>query len=1205
MKRPSHSGLMALLLCALSACIPLKKPEPKLDSTGSGVQQTTAMPHLVVQLSHGNDISSMALSSDGRFLATAGWDKSLRLWQTVTGRELRSIGPFDEYIHSIAFSADSKLLLSGGNDSHARLWSVESGEKRLDIKHHAKAITAVAFSPDNQHFATGGRDNQVFIHRAVNGEITQHLAKFNSAISALAFSSDGRYLLVGSHLSPTLWEVASGKKIVTYMGHQQGVKMIAFSDDGQHVYASSYDNTLRRWRISGEEEMIYTGHTGVINSIAETKGGAGVITGSEDKTVRYWDNATGNEVRRIGNHARRVVGLNVDPSGKVIYIASENRAIVWDLAADRQLLSFEGNSGLVSSIAISSNGRYVLLGSWDNVARLWDLETGMQIRQLIGHTDDIRRVGFSSDNRFMVTGSRDGSARVWNTLTGEIVSQLNAHQSPMRPVMFSPDDSYLATAGDDATVRLWDVHNDFRELRSFGAQQGHLLSLAISDDSRFLASSGIDPKIVVWNARNGTQERVIQGHENFVYSLEFTSDGDRLLSASLDKTARIWDLRRGKELLRLEGHTQGIFAAAFSPNEQLIATASQDGTARIWDAQSGDMRHVLQGHEGGVNDLVFTRDNRYLLTVGEDQTTRLWEMQNGKEICRLVSFSNGNWAVVDSEGRYDAANGGDINELHWVIGTEQIALYQLKDRYYEPGLLAKKLGLNTEPLRDVQAFTSPKLFPDIEINTPEGKPSMLDIKLRNRGGGIGRVTISINGKEVATDARGRGSNPDAEVMQIEQSISNHPYLIPGKKNLIEVRAYNKEGYLASRGVVREYVAPEDGQLKVPTLWAIISGVSDYSGDQIDLRYAAKDALDIANALSLGGHRFFGADKFRLRLLTTAPHPNAISPTKLNIQKAFEEIQKAKPWDIVLVFLAGHGITLHDTYYYLTADAYSTQLVDPAIRSSVTLSSDEIIRWLKKSPALKQGLILDTCAAGAAGNSLFEARDISSSQIRAIEEMKDRVGFHILMGSAADAFSFETTRYEQGLLTHALLRGMKGPALDSEGYVGTSLLFQYAVDEVPKLAAGIGGIQRPRVAAPRGSDFKLARLLEEDRGKIQLKSSKPFMLPPQFLNVERLYDDLQLTSQVRDKLRENDYSLLHDGEKRLPVVYVDSETFSNALRPTGIYKIDGVKVIVKMVMVKNYQQLKTFSAEGRVDNPADLTESIVLAIMQAASEVGER
>src|SRR5205085_624674 len=120
--------------------------------------------------------------------------------------------------------------------------------------------------------------------------------------------------------------------------------------------------------------------------------------------------------------------------------------------------------------------------------------------------------------------------------------------------------------------------------------------------------------------------------------------------------------------------------------------------------------------------------------------------------------------------------------------------------------------------------------------------------------------------------------------------------------------------------------------------------------------------------------------------------------------------------------------------YLTQDARTTDLAGSAFQQEWAITSDDLAGWMARTRARKEVLILDTCAAGAAARSLTEAARASADQVRAIERLKDRTGFLVLMGCAADAVSYEATRFGQGLLTYALLQGMKGAALRDDAFV---------------------------------------------------------------------------------------------------------------------------------------------------------------------------
>ena len=593
-----------------------------------------------------------------------------------------------------------------------------------------------------------------------------------------------------------------------------------------------------------------------------------------------------------------------------------------------------------------------------------------------------------------------------------------------------------------------------------------------------------------------------------------------------------------------------------------MLTGSWDDTARLWDSTTGRELRRLKGHSDTVASVAFTADGRVAVTASWDGTARLWNVDTGSELCSLISFNDGSWAVTDPSGRFDASDPNTIDGLHWVVGNEPIDLAQLKDRYYEPGLLAKVMGFNKEPLRDVEAFADPKLHPEVKLGAPTNENPSLGIKLTNRGGGIGRVVVKVNGKELTADARGPQPDPDAAQLGLSIDLKNNPLVIPGKSNKIEVFAYNAEGYLSSRGADVDYLAPGIDDIDPPHLWAIVAGTSDYRGDKIDLKFAAKDAEDFAAALTVGGKGLFGADRIHLTLLSTMQKDATAQPTRANLLRAFEAAKKAKPTDVLVIYMAGHGVNhggQDGDFYYLTADAQAADLTDPAIRAEATLSSAELTELVKQIPASeRQVLILDTCAAGRFVDKLTEKRDVPASQIRALERVKSRTGIHVLAGCAADSVSYEASRYGQGLLTYSLLLGMRGAALRENEYVDVVSWFGYAADRVPELASDIGGIQRPVISSPKGSSFDIGRVTSEDRAAIPLQTVRTLVLRSNFQNEDTFDDDLMLAVHVDAALR--------DAESRggeTPLVYVDAASLPDAYRIAGRYRRAGGKVTVEV------------------------------------------
>jgi WD40 repeat protein/uncharacterized caspase-like protein len=1152
---------------------------------------------MVVQLTHSNHVSSMDLSTDGEFLVSAGWDNTVRLWNARTGQEIRRFEGHADVVRSVALSFDGGLLLTGSADKTARLWDTFSGRELLQLEGHVQPVTAVIFSPDDAWIATGSEDMTVRIWNVETGDEIRRLSGLDGEVKSLAVSPDSRHILTGSGTTAQLWSVRAGRETRRFEGHRAGISSVAISPDG-FVLTGSLDKTARLWDIkTGREIRRFTGHGEAVTSVDFGQSGRMIVTGSQDNTARLWDALKGIQMTEPVKHSNTVTSVKASAEKNVFFTAAAEIPHGWhyDFSSGniRHLRSFEGNSDWVSSVDFSSDGKKILIGTWDDSARLWDAENGVQVQDFRGHSGDVRGVAFSPNGDLVATAGRDGTVRIWNANNGLEMERLEVQKGGIRSVAFSSDGRWLLTGGDDGSARVWDAKKGFMPLCSMGPHEGRVSSAAFSPDGRQVVSSS-EQIVSLWDIDRQSIVQYFRGHSRLVNSVAFSPDGFRILSAGWDGYIRIWDSRSGSEILKLEGHTNGIHSAIFSQDGRYVASGGEDRTIRLWDSNTGQELRSFFGHTSAVIQVALSPDNRFLLSASADQTARLWDTETGEELCQLICFRDGTWAVIDRTGRYDASNGGDVEGLHWVVGVEAIALNQLKERYYDPRLLAKKMGYNDEPLRKVTSFSKPGLFPKVITKLVNTDSPQLRITLVNRGGGLGRTAVFLNGKEMAADARKGTVDPNVQIADLPTiPLADHPYLLAGQENVIEVRAYNAENYLSSRGVTVVYPVPAADEKEKPVLWAIIAGVSDYAGEAIDLRYAAKDAEDIAHALKIGAARLFGEEQMRITLLVTSDQPGSEAPTRERLQMAFEKAAEAKSKDLLLVYLAGHGVTYggqDGDFYFLTPEARSGNLDDPEVRASAAISSRELTEMLKKVPALKQIMILDTCASGRVVERLTEKRDIASSQVRSLERMKDRTGLYVLAGAAADAVSYETSRYGQGLLTWSLLFGMRGAALREDKFIDVSLLFHHAADHVPQLAKNIGGIQRPVIAMPTGgASFDVGQFLEEDRQKIRLSTIKPLVLQANFQDEEIILDHLKLSRIVNDALREVS---IRGSEK---FVYVDASDFPDGYFPAGRYQIDGNLVKVRILLFKKNVQEAEIKVSGNINRINQLVEDIIREI----------
>lgn len=1188
--------VVPLLLFSWPATSPAgeSRVTPVADANGRRVSDNRPdnQARLVAQLAHTGPVYSVAFSPDGRLVLTGSQDSTASLWHAATGCVLRDFVGHMGMVRSVAFSPDGRQVLTGSWDNTARLWGTASGRELQKFEGHSGQVVAVGMSPDGRHVLTGSFDDTARLWDAAQGKSLVTFKGHSGIVDAVAFSPDGRHVLTGSHdHTARLWDAVTARESRKFAGHTGRVTSVAISPDGRRVLTGSWDASARLWdKESGRELRRFVGHENPVVSVAFSPDGGQVLTASVDMTARLWDTATGCEQRRFEGHSRWVTSIDFSPDGRTVLTGSgDGTARLWNTNDGQELRQLVGSFDQVTSVAISADGRFLLTGNSNNMALLWDAATGRKLRGLVGHSGGITSVAFSADGQQVFTGSSDKTARLWDTVTGRQVRLITGHPQSVVCVAFSPDGRHVLTGSSDAAAMLWDAATGHK-LREF---PGRVSSVAFSPDGRRVLTGSNSGQAQLWDTSTG---EVLQTFGVQSRAVALSPDGRQVLTDSVnDESARLWDAATGREVRRFVGHSGWIASVAFSPDGRHVLTGSSDKTARLWDATTGRQRLELSGHSGFVWSVAFSPDGRRLVTGSKDNTARLWDAGTGEELCRLIGFGEDAWAVIDGAGRYDASNGGDVDDLHWVVRNEPIALSQLKERYYEPGLLAKVMGLNADPLRDVNAFADVKLFPEIQLTAPKPETPRLTIHLTDRGGGIGRVVVNINGKELTRDARTLKENVNAKgddgrlVLRVD--IARDPRLKVGEQNVIEVQVYNEDGYLRSRGLHEIYTPIGEREPSTPHVWAVVAGVSDYRGDTIDLYYAAKDAEDFAKALQISAHRLFGADKVHIRLFSTAQTKPAAEPTRSHIIEALAALANLRPQDIFILYLSGHGVNhggQDGDYFFLTGEARSADLRDPAVRATTAISSRELTELMKQIPALKQVVILDTCAAGRLVEKLTEKRDVPTSQKRALERVKDRTGTFLLAGCAADRVSYETSRYGQGLLTYSLLLGTRGAALREAQFVDVSKLFNFAADRVPDFARDIGGIQRPILASPKGgASFDIGRVTSEDKNAIPLQPIRPLVLRSNFQDEVRVRDHLHLTRHVNARLRDA------SGRGRdANVVFVDAEEFPGACELVGRYRVDREIVAVTVLLVRGSDDLARFKLSGQSSAVPDLAAKIV-------------
>lgn len=678
---------------------------------------------------HTATVWALAFSADGKYLASGSSDRTARVWDLATFRDVTTLfagaPPLTPPL-ALAWAPDGKSVALAAPDWRVKLCDLRTGEVQLALTGHAGEVTCLAFSPDGRTVASGSKDSTLKLWDRLTGQEIRTVRGHTSGVLALAYSPDGKQLAsAGEDHTVRLWDAVLGQELQALRGHTAAVQALAFAPDGRNLASGGADQTIRVWNlVQAGEPRTLSGHEGVIRALAYSPSGT-LASASEDGTVLLWPPDPGKEPRTLRGHLGGVSALAFSVGGRTLVSGgTDSHIVVWDPVSGQPRQLLRAHQGAVTAIAFAPNGGELISGGPDTIYRWTGRDSIFPLQTLGGNPPPTgtQFVAYSPSGDRLASGGDGGMVALWTRALAPARYPVVTQGGSSWDVALSPDGRTVAAASS-SYVRMLDVITG--EVRNTHFIGKPLRTVAISPDGKYLAAgTGTDNLVAATQVRllelpTGRQLAQLDGHVDAIFAIRFTPDSKTLVTSGKDKTIRLWDVPSGKARGTITGQTGAVKGLAFLPDGTMV-TASWDGTIRFWNLESLQEKKIWKVGMA-VASLDISADGTLLAAAqgpGEGQGAaplKVWEVTTGKQKYLLQGHSGRIQSVAFTpDGRGLVAVGGKQNTLreisYWDLTTGQLRSNNQMPRQWLVGL-----AITPDGKRVVSASTAGTAFFDIEF----------------------------------------------------------------------------------------------------------------------------------------------------------------------------------------------------------------------------------------------------------------------------------------------------------------------------------------------------------------------------------------------------------------------------------------------------------------------------------------------------------
>ncbi|KAG2103971.1 WD40-repeat-containing domain protein [Suillus cothurnatus] len=647
---------------------------------------------------HEDDVDGVAFIAGTRLLVTGSDDKSLRVWDLDTGKQVgEPLLGHDAEVRSVTASPDGRWIVSGGRNGSILVWEVGTNKRELkrvpiSVNGHDENVMSVIFAPDSETFASASRDETVCIWRRETGKIVFGPLKVGSNAFSVAYSPDGTKLAAGTHQHIIVWNTETGEELLKI---EQRACRIAFTPDG-----------CRLMLPPGDIIKQFDAHTDVFYSLSIAPNGTKFAITSRDKTARQLI-ATGCSDKLVRTRTvplsesekesqQKILQSTLSSDGFKTIPSAQPRPRRAPIQTSRFFDDFDpGRNNRAATTTRHAEGS----GIKNMMARLFSRSSSPQ--------DDAPRPPkiplvdvFATRGKYRTANAQSGKRH--------IPRPMHAPRKKARPGVSSSSTPPAGTSNVIGEITSGSLQTG--SANTSAAIDCYFLDAPVdrhTEQESMTTTTGKASSKALARKEPPYVEMTFKGHENDVDGVAFIAGTHLLVTSSWDKSLRVWDLDTGKQVGEsLLGHDAQVLGVAASTDGRWIVSGGWNGSILVWEVGTNkrELKRVpvsINGHEDPVWDIVFAPDSETFASASKDETVCIWKRETGKIVFGPLNVGSQAFSVAYSPDGTKLAAGTHKHIIVWNTKTRK-ELLKIEQRAYRLAFTPDGLRLVSGDDKDIR-----------------------------------------------------------------------------------------------------------------------------------------------------------------------------------------------------------------------------------------------------------------------------------------------------------------------------------------------------------------------------------------------------------------------------------------------------------------------------------------------------------------------